>query len=95
MVDVSFISARFLGANDADEPVAAPGVHHAKNFRLRSSESNPANFAIVLSVVDPLQDLVGEDFCSRQEGHAVFGKVGSGLLFVPLELQFHAARSLA
>ena len=73
MVDVSFISARFLGADDANESVTAPGVHHAENFRIRSAESNPANLAIVLPVVDPLHDLVGEDLSSGQKRNAMFG----------------------
>jgi len=67
MVDVSFISARFLDADDANESVTAPGVHHTEDFRIRSAESNPANLAVVLPVIDPLHDLVGEDLGSRQE----------------------------
>ena len=67
MVDVLFISARFLGTDDADEPVTASGVDHAEDFRLRSAESNPADFTIVLPVVNPLHDLIGEDLGSRQE----------------------------
>ena len=93
MVDVLFISARFLGADDADKVLAAPGEHDPVNLGFDPAESNPANLFVILPVVDPFHDLVGENLGSRQERDMVLGEVGSGLLFVPLKLQFHALRS--
>lgn len=90
MVDFSFISARFLGADDADEIFAAPGEYDSVYLRIDRAEGNRANLSVVFPVVDPLHDLVGEDFGSGQERDTVFGEVGSGLVFIPLELQLHA-----
>ncbi len=67
MVDFSFISARFLGADDAYEILAAPGEHHPVDLRIDPAEGDKANLSVVFSVVDPLHDLVGEDFGSGQE----------------------------
>jgi hypothetical protein len=67
IVDFSFISARFLGAYDADEAFAAPSEHNPKHVCINPTESNEANLPIVFPVVDPLHDLVPEDFCGGQE----------------------------
>lgn len=40
MVDFSFISARFLGADDADEGFVAPGVDDAVDLGVDSAECN-------------------------------------------------------
>jgi len=90
MVDFSFISARFLGANDAEEVLAAPGEHNPVYLRIDPAEGNPANLSVVFPVVDPLHDLVCKDFGSGQERDTVFGEVGSGLVFIPLKFQLHA-----
>jgi hypothetical protein len=91
MVDFSFISARFLGADDADEIFAAPSENHPVHFCIDPAERNKTNLSVVFPVVDPLQYLVGKNFGSGQERDAMFGKVGSGFFFVPLEFQFHAS----
>ena len=94
MVDVSFISARFLGADDADEVFATPGVHDPIDLCIDPAECNKANLSVVFAVVDPLHDLVGKNFSSGQERDAMFGEVGAGFLFVPFEFQFHAPHRL-
>ena len=40
MVDFSFISARFLGADDADEVFTTPGEHHPIHICLDPAERN-------------------------------------------------------
>jgi hypothetical protein len=86
MVDLSFISARFLGADDADKAFAPPGEHHPIGLCFDPAESYKPNLTVVFPVVDALQNLVGEDFGSGQKRHAMFSKVGPSFLFVPLEL---------
>ena len=60
MVDFSFISARFLGADDADEVFATPGVHDPIDLCIDPAECNKANLSVVFAVIDPLHDLVGK-----------------------------------
>jgi len=67
MVDFSFISARFLGADDADKVLTTPGEHDAVDLCFDSAESNKANLSVVFPVVDPLHDLVGKDLGGGQE----------------------------
>jgi hypothetical protein len=95
MVDFLFISARSLGADNADETVAPPGEHDPINICINPAQGNPANLPLVFAIVDPLQDCVGEDFGSGQKRDAMPGEVGSGFLVVPLEFQFHASRCLS
>jgi len=94
MVDFSFISARFLGADDADEVFTTPGEHHPIHICLDPAERNKANLPVVFPVVDSLQDLAREDFSSGQERDVVLGEVDAGFLLVPLEFQFHARTAL-
>ncbi len=94
MVDFSFISARFLGADDADEVFTEPGEHHPIDLYIDPAKRKKADLPVVFPVVDPLHDLVGKDFGSGQERDAMFGEVGSGFLFVPLEFQLHASHRL-
>ena len=94
MVDFSFISARFLGADDADEIFAAPGENDPVHFCIDRAERDKTNLSVVFPVVDPLQYLVGKNFGSGQERDAMFGEVGSGFFFVPLEFQFPASHHL-
>jgi hypothetical protein len=94
MVDFSFICARFLCADDADQVFAAPGEHDPVDERIDPAEGNPANLSVVFPVVHPLHDLVGKDFGSGQERDSVFGEVDSGLVLIPLELQLHVRHSL-
>jgi len=89
MVDFSFISARFLGADDADKAFASPREHHSVHVCIDPAECNEANFPVVFAVVDPLQNLVRENLGGCQERDAVFSEIGFGFLFVPLEFQFH------
>jgi hypothetical protein len=95
MVDFSFISARFLGTDDADEVFAPPYEHNPIHLCIDPAERNQANLSVLFPVVDSLHDLVGKDFGSGQERDAMFGEVGSGLLFVPLEFQLRASHRLS
>jgi hypothetical protein len=58
MVDFSFISARFLGTDDADKVFASPGEHHPGHVCIDPAERNEANLRIVFAVVEPFQNLV-------------------------------------
>jgi len=80
MVDFSFIPARFLGTDDADEVFAPPGEHNPIHLCVDPAESNKANLSVVFPVVDSLHNLVGKDFGSRQERDAV----GRGWLWLSL-----------
>lgn len=66
MVDFSFISARFLGADDADGVFAAPGEHHPIDLCIDPAECDKADLFAVFPVADPLHDLAGRDFGSGQ-----------------------------
>lgn len=94
MVDFVFISARFLGTDYADEVFAPPSEYHSINLCIDPAEGYKANFSAVFPVVDPLQNLVGKNFGSRQKRNAMFGEVGSGFFFIALELEFHALHRL-
>jgi hypothetical protein len=87
MVDFSSISARFLGADDADYAFAAPDEDHPIDLCVDPAEGDETDLATVFPVVDPLQNLVGEDFGSGQVRDAMLSEVGAGLLFVPFEPQ--------
>jgi hypothetical protein len=89
MVDFSFISARFLCTDDADEVFAPPSEHHPIYLCIDPTKRDQANLPVVFPIVDPLQNLIGKDFGSGQKRDAMFGKVGCGFLFVPLELVPH------
>ena len=91
MVDLSFISTRFLGADNADKAFAPPCEHDPIDICIDPAKGNEANLSVVLAVVDPLQNFVGKDFPSGQERDSMFGEVGSGLLFVPLEFKFQGS----
>jgi len=95
MVDFSFISARFLGADDANEVFAPPGEHDPVNLRVCPAQGNEANLSVVFTIVDPLEDLVGENFCGSEERDLVLAQVDSGFLFVPLEFQLHTSPRLS
>jgi hypothetical protein len=60
MVDFSFISARFLGADDADKVFSPPGEDDSIHFRVGPAERDEANLSIVFPVVNPLQNLVAK-----------------------------------
>jgi hypothetical protein len=47
MVDFSFISARFLGADDADEVIAAPGEDNAVDLRIGSAQRRVPQVSIL------------------------------------------------
>ncbi len=94
MVDFSFISARFLGADDADKVLAAPCKRDAIDLCVSSAERKKTNLSVVRAIVDTFHDLVGKNFGCGQERNAMFDEVGSGFLFIPLEFQFHASHRL-
>ena len=91
MVDFSFISARFLGADDADKTFAPPSEDHPVHLRVGPAQSDEANLSVIFPVVDSLQNLVGKDFRGGQERNLMFIQVDFGFLLVPLELQFQAS----
>ena len=91
MVDFPFISARFLGADDADEIFAAPGENDPVHFCIDSAERDKTNLSVVLPVVRSASVSRWQKFGSGQERDAMLGKGGSGFFFVPLEFQFHAS----
>jgi hypothetical protein len=58
VVDFSFIFARFLGADDANQILAAPRINNAIDRAPNSPQSDPAQFAVLLVIVDALQSLI-------------------------------------
>ena len=94
MVDLSFISARFLGTDHADKGFASPGEDDPVDLGINPAEGNEANLAVVFPVVDPLHDFVGKDLSSGQKRDAMSVEIDPGFIFVPLELQFHASHRL-
>ena len=52
VVDLSFISARFLGTDDADQIFATPGEHDPIHVHINSTERNPTDLSIIFPVVD-------------------------------------------
>ncbi len=73
MVEFSFISARFLNADDANEAFATPSEHNSINLHLDPTKSDKADLSIVFSVVDPLQSIVCKDLGGGQKRDAVLG----------------------
>jgi hypothetical protein len=67
IVDFPFIFARFLGADDANQILIAPGKNNAIDLSLHAPQRNPAEFAVLLAVVDALQSLMKKDCCSGQK----------------------------
>lgn len=61
MVDLSFILARFLCADDAHQIFVTPHVDDPINLRIDPAQRDSLNLAAILPVVDALQHLVLED----------------------------------
>jgi hypothetical protein len=87
MIDFSFISARFLGA-DANKVFVLPCENNRVDLRVGPTQSDES---VVFTVVDSLQDLIGKDLCDGEERNPVFAQIDFGFLFVPLEFQFRAS----
>ncbi len=95
MVGFSFISARFLGVNNADEVLAPPCEDDSIDISVDATKSNETGFSVILPVVDPFQNLVGKNFSSGQERDTVFGEIGFSFRFVPLEFQVYGPYRLS
>jgi hypothetical protein len=87
MVDLSFIFARSLCADDPHHIFVTPRVDDPINLRIVSAQRNPSNLGVIFPVVDALQHLVLEDGSSREKLDQVLPQIGSGLSLIPLECE--------
>jgi len=67
VVDFLFIFTRSLGADDAYQVLTAPSEDHSVNLNADPAQSDPANFAVVFSIIDALQSFVREGRCCGHE----------------------------
>jgi hypothetical protein len=94
VVGFSLMFARFLHADDPNDPIAAPCVGYAVNLSFDAAKGYESQFAVVLPIIDPLDDFVGENLGGGEKRDAVLGDVLRRLVLVPLELQFIHSRPL-
>jgi hypothetical protein len=79
--------SRLLRADDADEIVSAPRVDDAIHIKIDSAEADEPDFAVVLTIIDPLEHLVVKNRRGGQKRHAVLEEIGGRLRLVPFELK--------
>src|ERR1035437_7988086 len=61
IVDSAFIFTRFLGADETNQILAAPGIDNAIDCVPNAPQGNPADFAVLFAVVDALQSRIQKD----------------------------------
>jgi hypothetical protein len=61
MVDLSFISARFLCADDADHILTTPCLYDPEYLCIDPAQRNPSHLAVIFPVGDALKHLALED----------------------------------
>jgi len=88
IVDFSLNFTRSLGADYPDQALSAPGVDNSEDFGFDAAQRNPADFPVVLTIVDALESLIQEDSRGSQERDFVLIEVIPGFGLVPLELEF-------
>jgi hypothetical protein len=73
-------------ADDVNGSVVRPGVDNSVYGGLNAPERDIAKLAVILTIVDHLEDFILEDQGSPQERNFVAPDVGGVLVFPPCEL---------
>jgi len=80
--------AHFLRSDDPNDLLAAPRVGHAVNIRFDAAKGYEPQFAVVLAVIDPFDDLVRKNLRGGEKRDTVLREVLRRLVLVLLKLQF-------